>query len=505
MVVKAAPNQQVDLECRKATESAVRLCEESGHHVEEVSDRPLAIVSAVSRPFSHSLRWLTQPVNVQVAKETSIICATDQPDRNDSMECLAMKCNLPLRILTCGVCLAALAGDHSRGVGAEDSYVTLGPGLAYKSLGTYSVERLQKIVTEERQAEGFAKFDQSYPAPKHAVKLYRVRYQSVVPEQDNRCTLATGLIAIPDIAARELAVVSYQHGTTFGRTTAPSFPENSYETRLMIAQFPGHGYLLVAPDYFGKGESTEPDSYTVRDSTRQACFDMLMASRSVCESMGIKQGPLHLTGWSQGGWCTMTFLHKLESVQVSVAAASTASAFNDVFPSVQRWILGYQPTDAEYIPGCYTLNLFSHEFYHGLTGLTDAAIRPEYQKLAGQLYRGEISYATFSEGTPKTVGKYLRPEFLASAARGEGRYWDILRRSEAYRWQRKTPLHSVFGQIDEACPPYIAKLSIDYQQIARGAEGQAIDAGPKADHRGTFLYAVAHQKTWFDTLLNRKQ
>jgi len=108
--------------------------------------------------------------------------------------------------------------------------------------------------------------------------------------------------------------------------------------------------------------------------------------------------------------------------------------------------------------------------------------------------------AAFRTATTGNVIDYLTPEFIRAMEHSEGRYFDAVRRAESYRWRRKTPLHSVFGQIDEACPPYIAKLPASYMPLTGGSETRAIDAGPQADHRGAFLYAVNHQKEWFDSL-----
>ena len=58
-----------------------------------------------------------------------------------------------------------------------------------------------------------------------------------------------------------------------------------------------------------------------------------------------------------------------------------------------------------------------------------------------------------------------------------------------------------YGEVDEACPAYIAQLPVGYQASMNGAATKAVSAGPKADHRGTFLFAVADQKAWFDQLL----
>ncbi|MDT9126990.1 alpha/beta hydrolase, partial [Escherichia coli] len=78
-----------------------------------------------------------------------------------------------------------------------------------------------------------------------------------------------------------LPVVSYQHGTVYGRQEVPGFPEQSPETQLMIAQFAGQGYVVVGADYFGMGISTEPEGYLVKASHQQACFDFLMAANAV--------------------------------------------------------------------------------------------------------------------------------------------------------------------------------------------------------------------------------
>jgi len=63
-------------------------------------------------------------------------------------------------------------------------------------IGTYDVARLNKVLTTE-----LAEFS-DYPAKiltaTNAVRLYRIVYPSVVPEQNNRPTKASGLLAIPD-------------------------------------------------------------------------------------------------------------------------------------------------------------------------------------------------------------------------------------------------------------------------------------------------------------------
>ena len=383
---------------------------------------------------------------------------------------------------------------------AEQPYTSVAGTVQYQPLGTYTVERLNRILTEERQA--FAPFEQTYTPAKYPVTLYRVLYASVIPEWDNKPTTASGLIAIPETGQKaELPVVSYQHGTTLSKTEAPSHPEESYETRLMVAQFAGQGYIVVAADYFGKGESTEPDSYTVKASTQQACLDLLLASRHVCQALEVGQGPLFLSGWSQGGFSTMAFLNKLESVGIPVTAAATASCFNDMFATTNHWIHAPAKMDAEWLPAILAINLHAYEAYYRLPGLATTAIRPAYQEPARKLYRSELSYADFRKQTTGKVTEFLTPEFQAQSSRPDTRYWQLVQENQVFFWRSKTPLHTYYGEVDEACPAYIAQLPVGYQASMNGAATKAVSAGPKADHRGTFLFAVADQKAWFDQLL----
>ncbi len=105
---------------------------------------------------------------------------------------------------------------------AEDGgkVISVAPGVSYELIGTYSTERLNAVLTTELKE--FSSYAVTYPAARTGVKLYRVTYASVVPEQGGRATVASGLLAVPEVAAAGNPVVSYQHGTVFSKTEVPS-------------------------------------------------------------------------------------------------------------------------------------------------------------------------------------------------------------------------------------------------------------------------------------------
>ncbi|MSR05401.1 MAG: alpha/beta hydrolase, partial [Phycisphaerales bacterium] len=188
--------------------------------------------------------------------------------------------------------------------------VPVASGVQYEFIGRYDVERLNQILTKDTPA--FTKMPVTYTPARNAVKMYRVTYPSVIPERNNRPTIASGLIAIPEIADKSMPIVSYQHGTVMEKHTVPSFPEESPETQLMVAQFAGQGYVVIGADYFGMGTSAETDGYMVIGSHQQACMDMYRSSLAVLAKEGISPTELFVTGWSQGGVVSMCFLEVLE-------------------------------------------------------------------------------------------------------------------------------------------------------------------------------------------------
>jgi hypothetical protein len=401
------------------------------------------------------------------------------------------------RRLAC-LLLLALAGLPALAP-AED------PGISCEPIGRYSVDRLNQVLTTER-AE-FCDYPQTYPPARCAVTLYRITYPSVIPELANQSTAATGLLAVPELSAAEaskpLPVVSYQHGTVFSKTEVPSHPDESMETRLMLAQFAGQGYVVIAADYFGKGGSPEPDSYLVKGSTQQACLDLMLAARKASGDLHVKWGPLFLSGWSQGGWATLVFLNKLESVGIPVTAAATTSAPTDLFALINRWIHAPEAGDASFLPGLLALQIPAYEHYHQLPGLAAEVIRPEYLATVRDLFANKLTWAEAAPKLPGRVADLLRPEFIAEGALGAGRYWQVLQDSQAYRWRTRTPLRSYYGEVDEVVPAFIALLPVAYQKFLHGAATTGIEVtGAKATHRSAFLHAVADQKLWFDQLAN---
>ena len=367
-------------------------------------------------------------------------------------------------------------------------------GAALRPLPGWDVARLNRILEVDTPA--FAGVAVPYAPARNAVEMFRLTYPSVVPEQGNRPVMLTGLLALPAGASGPLPLLSYQHGTVYGRQQVPSFPENSPETQLAIAQFAGQGYAVVGADYIGMGESTEPRGYMVKASHQQATADMIAAARSAMRARGVTDSHLFLGGWSQGGYVTMALMERLEQTGVAVRAAATASAPADPWATLNGFLNFPRPNDAAWVGTLFILASFSYEAYYGVPGLARSVIRPEHHDICQAAWRGE---AVDAASIPTVLRDLVAAPYFDSRFFAESAFGRLLFANQAYRWVIRTPLRNHYGVADEVISEGIGRLVMTFQQAMGNTAVEAVSTGATS-HRGTFARAVPQWKSWFDTL-----
>lgn len=417
------------------------------------------------------------------------------------------------RLLAVGLIVAAAAAAARPGLG-EEAFTPVKSSVRYRKIGVYDKARLAAIV--EAELDAFlagstmkrGDFKGSFAPPRHAVALYEVQFDSVIPEWNNEPTMSGGLLAIPDDGETSHPLLSYQHGTVFGLEEVPSRPDNSFETRLMLAAFAAQGYVVIGADYFGLGASRvgpdgrrAPNSFIVPEGTVQAMLDHFRASGEVLAALGQRTPQTFLYGWSQGGWSTMQFLRRLEALELPVTAAATVSAPVDPAAAFRRPLANPRREDAAWIKGCISNMIWAYEEYGRMPGFAASAIRPEHLGASRRFYEGDLDWPTFNGGLPATAPEMLQPEFVATAATGRGRFWETLELTGAYRWRIKTPLRAYAGGADEAIPAEVSRMVVEFDQLLGGGGVEFFSAGERADHRASFVQATLDLEPWLDSFV----
>lgn len=388
---------------------------------------------------------------------------------------------------------------------SNPTVVTTDVLISYSLIDSLSIEEIDQV--KESGLTDFMKYSTNpatlyrsrMVAAKNAVKLYKVTYQSTVPES-GRPTIATGLIAIPTIAEKQLPLISYQHGTVFDKQMVPSIPSKSEETMFMISQYAAQGYVLIAADYFGLGDvSTERNGYFVKYSTEQACLDMYKAALRVLEKENITKTKFFINGWSQGGYNTMLFLRRLEQENIKVDAAFTAAGPADPLLAVTRGIFNPRSFDATWVTGVISNMLISIESYNNYSGLAKQYINKDYYDLAVRFHKFEATDAEFFGTIPKKLDSLFTQQLIDDAKTTSGLFWKTLSASEAYKWYSKTPLRAYYGERDEVISVDAAKVGVEYMKVLGKQDATLHNAGTTADHRATYIESIVDARAWIDS------
>lgn len=391
---------------------------------------------------------------------------------------------------------------------------------------------LDRILDAERDAfAGQGKAGPGYQMPKastskNAIEIYSVRYEAAVPELEGKTVIASGMLALPVLPdRRSIPLISYQHGTVFGKYEVPSYAfqetspvgrshyEGSYETRYMAGLFAGNGYALMAADYFGLGAgSADPEAYFVKSATQEANHELYKDVQLFLSSKNISTSHLFLGGWSQGGLNTTGFLERLEGANVRVTASFTASSPADPYAALYGLTFHPRPgLDAPWTNTSLALNVFSAEAYHNRKDLARAVINPKFYDDLKRIY--DRSYANEQQlyDLLKRLSVYplldfFRDEFRDPTYLGRSEFGRILKEAETYRFAIQSPVKAFYGTHDEVIKEEIGQLPGIYQSVLVGASPEASKNPVQtvriegANHRLTFITAAPLARAWIDAL-----
>jgi len=175
-----------------------------------------------------------------------------------------------------------------------------------------------------------------------AVTLYAIDYQTVGVSGER--ANASAALFVPQAGCNgPFPLVGYAHGTnvvkaqkiTQPSTTNPQFTPPDQLPIAIAAFFAAHGYVTVATDYLGLGDSTYPyHPYLQGASEATSVEDSLRAARNAAKTIGIAlSGQVLLTGHSQGGhsavW-TQRIIESSASSEFDIAGNAPSSGPYDL-------------------------------------------------------------------------------------------------------------------------------------------------------------------------------
>jgi len=301
---------------------------------------------------------------------------------------------------------------------------------------------------------------------------YKLTYGT--PDASARIINVSGLVCLPTAKAGGRPVISYQHGTIFQDSEAPSRFLTSGDAAIG-AVLTGLGYIVVLPDYIGYGDSTaELHPYVHASTLASTTVDMNRAARKFLALPNINMatnGQLFLTGYSEGGYATLAAQRLIQqsfSAEFPVTASEPGAGPYDM-TGTTRAIFGFpnqqQPAFAGFFLKAYdtiynTPSQLTRYFSATYAGIVNT-------HFDGSFSRSEIAAALGGGGVPTTT--LFNSAFLTSyLGAGETALKARIAENDIYDWAPGVPTR-LFHSVEDDTVPYANTTTAKTAMDGKGA------------------------------------
>jgi hypothetical protein len=385
--------------------------------------------------------------------------------------------------------------------------------IRYEKVASYPTKASARAYFDEWIAfyQDFYRFPADIPVKfDYGFDSYKVTYctvDAVLPGQSTASpTIATGMVSVPRKSG-PLPTVAYVRGTGASYYDAPSNPNiageleergESFEGPPASAVFAGAGFIHIAPDDLGFGDSTVPRHRYFHAATEaSAAADLLAASRRVLAGRHVKQDDkLFIFGFSQGGHSALALQRELQRSRVDVTGTATVGGVFDI----ERWFLaGLANETTVTVPLYVSYILLAYDDIYDVYGQTSDVFRQPYASTVGGLLDMQHFWDDILAGLPSTSRELLTPSFYDGViANPQTPVRVRLRQNAVDRWRPDAPLRVYQSTDDEEVPYGDALVSVDRLR-SRGAH-VTVRSFSGLDHVNSWIQAMPRAVRWFRSL-----
>jgi hypothetical protein len=299
----------------------------------------------------------------------------------------------------------------------------------------------------------------------YGYKAYKIPYTTT--DEEGNSVQVSGLMVVPTgvpEAVKQLgfSVVSDSHGTIFANREAPTViaeMTNSPEGAPVILSSL-YAFVTLQADYIGFGDSLgHYHPFVMKHSLANATVDFIEAAQTFAKANDIPlNGQLFLTGYSEGGYASLSALQKIEMegrLQVSLAAPMAGPYALDAMAqgvlsserlSVPSFMadVGYAYAMAYQKP---LMNVINEPYASKLPTLFDGSYTR--QEIDPEL----TTVTTGEEGlfNPLLVSDYFKDP--------DNWFKQAMLANDVYNWVPRTPVRLIHCEGDDVIPYAISQLT----------------------------------------------
>ena len=232
--------------------------------------------------------------------------------------------------------------------------------------------------------------------------------------------------------------------------------------------FAGGGFIFVAPDYPGLGDSAVPrHRYFNAQAEARSAADLLVASRLVLHRMRVKQSKdLFTFGFSQGGHSALALHRLLERRHVDVTATASVGGVYDV----ERWFLSMLEDESTVtLPLYVSYLLLAYDDMYDVYGNRSDVFRAPYADTTPGLFDMQHYFDDVLAGLPPTSQELLQESYVNAVRSNPADPMRVrLRQNAVDRWHPEAPIRIYHSPDDEEVFYDDALVSVEPASPSRG-------------------------------------
>lgn len=334
------------------------------------------------------------------------------------------------------------------------------------------------------------------------VQTYKVVYTT--RNADGETVTVSGMLAVPQ-ANEALPLAAYMHGTAGTRTAVPS--RITTQERLLVSALATSGYITVAPDYIGLGDSELRHPYVHAETQANAGRDMIVALRPWLDDEGIaRKERVYVTGYSQGGHAAAA-LHRDLELNPGTDSITVASASHLSGPySISEVMVGTLFDTTTTLPGYLAYTYISYNGVYGLFDSLEQVFVPPYldpirrfDNLETELLEFNFELEQLLEENDADLTAIFQDSIVATLRAGDPNSPIIqaLRDNDTFDWAPSVPTLIYYCTEDEQVPFRNAILA-DSVMRANGSTSVILENGGPRSHGACVIPAMTRTIAFFD-------
>ena len=315
------------------------------------------------------------------------------------------------------------------------------------------------VQVDEQDTQPAAILGIAVPGAQYDVVNYKITYRTI--DAFGQPDTASGMLAIPQQTDLQMPLGVYMHGTVTDREAVPS--RLGVRERFLVDALATTGYIAVAPDYIGLGDSDGFHPYVHAASEASAGRDLILAAKQwLMEQDIFFNDQLFITGYSQGGHAAMALHRDIQENPSADSLTVTAGAHLSGPYSIADVMREATFTEEQSTqPGFIIYTYVSYNNVYGIyNDLGEAFVEP-YRSVIAAFNAEDLDGGRFNDSLVTLLEQ--RDERLVDMFQDsirtqletnddDSRIVQALRRNDTYQWAPDSPTLLFYCTADEQVP-----------------------------------------------------